>query len=333
MMLRRAPRDTQRMKAVLTTRARVQALGLAVTLSIAVGACGLKSCVGGADDEAKSCDLDRRLFETAGASSSEIRDASVPGARLFRYKRNRDLTYASVVGCRPSTGEILQPDEVFELLPHGGASAEELAALYEWCVHDGGLAKIAVVRTADRFALLHGSTAPYTPPSNALGVVSFWQEETDPRWHPAPWLDLILLDSRTGLGGDRRYWVAAEWPKDHAFLAAALTDEKRRGFAFFLLAYRPRLDLAKDLVLALLDERDPQERYLGLMGLRGEAGVGQVETVARLAEDDGPPVVRMGVVQTLATIPTADARRLAAAILKKETDPRARRIMEASLKD
>ena len=315
------------------TRANVITILVGLAFSVSVGACGMKGCFGAPTDEPKSCDLDRRLFETAGASSSEISDASVPGARLFRYKRNRDLTYGSVVGCNPSTGEVLQPDEVFELLPHGGGSAEELAALHAWCFHEGGLATIAVVRTADRFALLHGTPDPFTPPSSRLGVVSFWQEETDTRWHPAPWLDLILFDSRTGLGGDRRYWSGAEWPKGRAFLASALGDEKRRGVAFFLLAYRPRLDLAKDLVLSLLSERDPQERYLGLMGLRGEIGVEQVEAVARLAENDAPPLVRMGVVQTLATIPAANARALAAAILQRETDPRARRVMQATLKD
>jgi len=311
----------------------VLTLVLVLALSISVGACGLKSCLGAPPDESKSCDLDRRLFETAGASSSEISDASVPGARLFRYKRNRDLTYASVVGCNPSTGEVLQPDEVFELLPHGGGSAEELAALHTWCFHEGGLATVAVVRTADRFASLYSAPERFTPPSSRLGVVSFWLEVTDTRRYPAPRLDLVLFDSRTGLGGDRRYASGAEWPKDRTFMAAALGDEKRRGIAFFLLAYRPRLDLAKDLVLSLLDERDPQERYLGLMGLRGEIGLEQVEAVARLAENDAPPLVRMGVVQTLATIPTANARSLAAAILQRETNPRARRVMQASLRD
>jgi hypothetical protein len=322
-----------RTQIAMTTRARVLTPVLALALSVSVGACGLKSCFSAPTDESKSCDLDRRLFETAGASSTELSDASIPGTRLFRYKRNRDLTYASVVGCKPSTGEVLQPDEVFELLPHGGGSAEELAALHTWCFHEGGLAGIAVVRTAERFALSDGNSDPYTPPTKTLGVLSFWQEETDTLRHPVPWLDLIVVDSRTGLGGDRRYWSGAGWPKDHTFLASALTDEKRRGVAFFLLAYRPRHDLAKDLVLSLLGERDPQERYLGLMGLRGEVGVEQVEAVARLADNDAPPLVRMGVVQTLATIPAVEARPLAAAILQRETDPRAHRVMEASLKD
>jgi hypothetical protein len=323
----------QRMETDVKTRAKVQSLVLALALSISVGACGLKSCFAGTTDESKSCDLARRLFETAGASSSEINDASIPGARLFRYKRNRDLTHASVVGCRPASGELLQPDDVFELLPHGAGSGQELAELYMWCSREDGEASNEIVTTAARFTALHGPSEAFTAPVNRLGVVAFWRAETDTRWHPEPSLYLQILDARTGLGRQSELWSDADRREDRTSLRLALADETRRGSAFFLLAYRPRFDLANELVVALAAAHDAERQYLGLMALRGEAGLYQVAPLARLAENDAPPLVRMGVVQTLATIPAADARPLAAAILERERDPRARRVMQAALKD
>ena len=323
----------QRMKTAVTTRGRVLTLVLVLALSISVGACGLKSCFGPPPDESKSCDLDRRLFETAGASSSEIIDASIPGARLYRYERNRDLTHASVVGCKPSTGELLQSSDVFELLPHGGGSAQELVGLYMWCSRQDGLATNEIVTDPDRFIALHGPREAFTAPVMRLGILEFWRAETDTRWRPEPTLYLQVIDTRTGLGGESRAWSRADWPEDRASLNSALADNERRGSALFLLAYRPRLDLAKELIASLGAERDPELRYLGLMALRGETGIQQLAPLARLAENDAPPLVRMGVVQTLATIPAANARPLAAAILQRETDPRARRVMQAALTD
>jgi len=318
----------------VTTRVRVLTLVLELALSISVGACGLKSCVGGATDEAKSCDLDRRMFETAGASSSKVEDASIPGVRLFRYERNRDLLHAFVIGCKPSTGELLEPAGVFELLPHGGGSAEELANLYMWCAHEGGLATNEMVTDVGRFDTLGGAREDFTPPVNRLGVLAFWRAETDTRRSPAKTtLHLQVVDARTGLGSERQPWSGAiSWPEGRASAVSALGDPKQRGWAFFLLAYRPRPDIAKELVLSLAEELDPELRYLGMMALRGEVGVEQLDALAHLAGNDAA-LVRMGVVQTLATIPAADARPLAAAILRRETDSHALRVMQAALDD
>lgn len=280
--------------------------------------------------EPDPCDLERRLFNTAGSRSVEIRDRVIPGARLFRFHRNSVPAYSSAVGCRPS-GELLQPDEVFELLPHGSGSAEELANLHAWCFHEGGLGKVEVVLTEDRFVAFGVARGVFTPPTIRLGVVSFWRADTYESWGPAPQLRLYVVDSLIGLGGTAPS-IEPPWFADRASLPFMLSEARNRDYAFPRLAFRPRRDLAKELLDAIPEEKDAELRYLGLMGLRGEAGIEQVERLGALAESETSPLVRMGIVQTLATIPDPKARQLATAILQRESDARARRVMQAVLK-
>jgi hypothetical protein len=319
----------------MTTRAKVLWM---LALLVPIGALSAYSEVafrrgwnGTTKVEADPCDLDRRLFQTVGSSSVEIKDRSIAGARLFRFHRNSEPAYSSVIGCRTS-GELLQPDEVFELLPHGGGSAQELAALHAWCFHEGGLATLEVVLTEDRFVALHGARETFSPPATQRGVVSFWRADRYSSWGPEPRLYLHVIDSRIGLGGQTGGWDP-KWVNQPGLLAPMLSEERERLEAFPFLAYRPHGEIAQELVASIRDDTHPELRYLGLLGLRGEAGIEQVEPLAALADHETSPLVRIGVVQTLATIPAANARPLAAAILQQERDPRARRVMEASLKD
>lgn len=281
-------------------------------------------------DEPDPCDLDRRFVETAGTKSVDIRDRTIPGARLIRFHRNSVPAYAEVYGCEAS-GELLDPSEVFARVPHG-SSAEALAAHHAWAFAEGGLGRLEILTTEDRFVALGGTRAAFAPPALREGVVSFWRADTYAGWGPEPLVRRHVVDAQTGLGGasDRLSW--GEPPRDRASLTALLARPGHRSVAFAALAADPRPELLPETLAALELEADAEMRYLGLLAVRGLPVDDGGARLAALAEGS-VPLVRMGVVQALATLAGPEPRARAAALLQRETDPRTRRVMVTALAD